>query len=111
MTDVTQTFHPFIHSCRLSSWRAAMKNVNVNRVKGIGCRRLLVAAAVLVGAYGIADGLGLRQYTSIISGTMSAGDWTSSVFLCIIYIGLYFGAVLAAPILALAALIEAGMKV
>jgi hypothetical protein len=65
----------------------------------------LIRAAILALAFAVFHALGLRENTSIICGTWPAGqtpgEWTAA--LGITYIALYFGFVLVAPILTLAA--------
>jgi hypothetical protein len=69
------------------------------------CGFLWIAAAVLV-VYLIGDGLGWREYTSILSGTVEPGQPGGRfLVLGVIYVLAYLGFVVAAPILVLAAAI------
>ena len=70
---------------------------------------MLALAAAIVLLYGILHVAGLREYTSVISGTFPEGASRSglTVALGVAYAGANLGAVVAAPILALGALIFA----
>ena len=72
---------------------------------------LLVRAVSLVVAYAIAHAFGLREYTSIFSGTSPPSGWrdTVSVGLGVAYVTFYLGFVLVAPVLALAAALFAAL--
>jgi hypothetical protein len=62
-------------------------------------------AVTLVVLYGVAEVAGLRQYATVLSGTAVHSNWDVSVIVCLIYLTLYFGAIVVAPILVLAAFI------
>ena len=54
--------------------------------------------------YLVCDGLGWREYTSVLSGTVEPGDQSGGfLVLGLIYVVAYLGFVVAAPILILAA--------
>ena len=71
---------------------------------GITPGGFLWLAAALVLVYLVCDGLGWREYTSVLSGTVEPGD-QGGRFLApgLIYVAAYLGFVVAAPLLALAA--------
>jgi hypothetical protein len=67
-------------------------------------------AVTLVVLYGVAELAGLRQYATILSGTAVHGNWDASVIVCLVYLTLYFGAIVVAPILVLAAFIYSALS-
>ena len=72
----------------------------------------LVRAFWLVLFFGVCHAAGLREHTTFLSGTAASADGAvnrSAVF-GVIYLCAYFGFVLVAPILALAAMILAGWQ-
>jgi hypothetical protein len=73
-------------------------------------RPLLVWAAVIWGLYGVANVLGLRSDMALLSGTIPTSNMGVGVVLCVVYLGLYLGAVFVAPVLVIAAAIEGGMR-
>ncbi len=74
-------------------------------------RGFATAAAVIAVGYGITHALGLRAYTSILSGTAPPGaGGTESVLLGLTYTAAYFACVIAAPILTIAAAIWWGWE-
>jgi hypothetical protein len=62
-------------------------------------------AVLIVLAFGVAHLFGLREHTSFLNGTTGSVElgYELSTFLGMTYLGLYFAAVLLAPILVLAA--------
>jgi hypothetical protein len=70
---------------------------------------LLTRAGVLVLAFLVLHACGLREYTTLVTGTAPGGGRVteSAVMLAIAYVAGYAGAVAAAPIMALAALLWA----
>lgn len=67
-------------------------------------RPLLIAALVMATLFAGAHLLGLRAYTAILSGTAPPGaSGGEAVALGLVYVILYFAAVIVAPILAIAA--------
>jgi hypothetical protein len=68
-------------------------------------RSLFVRATILWAAFALLHALGLRAYTSILSGTAPTGDPADlrAVALGCAYVVFYFAAVVVAPILTLAA--------
>lgn len=62
-------------------------------------------AVLIVALFGVAHILGLREYTAMISGTMASPSLGAEgcTLLAIIYMLLYFGTVVFAPILLIAA--------
>ena len=73
-------------------------------------RPLLIWAVVIVMLFGLANALGLRGYMTVLSGTMPSASAGVTMVLCVVYLALYLGAVLAAPILILATLIELAVR-
>jgi hypothetical protein len=69
---------------------------------------LLHLAALLALGFGALHGLGLRDYTSVLSGTSPGGGGISGgdALLCMLYVAGYFAALLGVPILTLAGLID-----
>ncbi|MGO8688990.1 MAG: hypothetical protein ACLQLG_05095 [Thermoguttaceae bacterium] len=81
-----------------------------SRIRWIFPRRLVTPggflwlAAALVLVYLVCDGLGWREYTSVLSGTVEPGDQGGRFLVPgLIYVAAYLGFVVAAPLLALAA--------
>jgi hypothetical protein len=68
-------------------------------------RYLTIRALALIVLFLAAHLAGLREYTTFISGTFEKGDPQTCVLLGSIYMLLYFGSVVLAPILLLAALL------
>jgi hypothetical protein len=67
-------------------------------------RGFVTAAAVIAVVFGILHALGLRPYTSILSGTAPPGaGGGEAVLLGLVYVAAYFACVVAAPVLAIAA--------
>jgi hypothetical protein len=71
----------------------------------LSARFFLVRAAALLILFALAHLLGLREYTTFLSGTTGSPDVSlrTSAFLGMIYLALYMGCVVLAPILVLAA--------
>jgi len=66
------------------------------------CSFLWIAAA-LVAVYLVCDGLGWREYTSVLSGTAEPGNSSDLCWLLgVIYVVAYLGVTVVAPILVLA---------
>ena len=66
-------------------------------------RYFATRAAGLCVLFALAHLCGLREYTTLLSGTVEGADMRTSMILGSIYLLLYFAAVLVAPVLALAA--------
>ncbi len=68
---------------------------------------LLQWAGLLLVIFFIAHLAGLRDFTSVLNGTIGSTsmDWKTAAFLGVAYVLIYLGVVLMVPILALAALI------
>jgi flagellar biosynthesis/type III secretory pathway M-ring protein FliF/YscJ len=64
-------------------------------------------AGLLLVIFFIAHLAGLRDFTSVLNGTIGSTsmDWNTAAFLGVAYVLIYLGVVLMVPILALAALI------
>jgi len=71
---------------------------------------LLMRAVVIWVSYGMANVFGMRHGMSLLSGTYPVADANVSVVMCVAYLGLYVGAVVVAPMLVIAALLEVGMR-
>lgn len=69
-----------------------------------------IPALALALAYGLAELLGLRRYTTFLSGTPVGGDYQTSAALGLLYLALYFGWTVVCPVLALAAVIYAALS-
>ncbi|MDQ2686669.1 MAG: hypothetical protein M3Y28_02255 [Armatimonadota bacterium] len=69
-------------------------------------RGFWIPVLALALAYSLAELLGLRRYTTFLSGTPVGGDYQTSAALGILYLALYFGWTVVCPILALAAVID-----
>jgi len=65
-----------------------------------------LTAIALWAGFGMASICGLRRFVAVLSGTSVGMDWPQAMALCILYIALYFGATLVAPILLLAGAID-----
>jgi hypothetical protein len=83
-----------------------VKNTETSPFKEV--RGFLILAAVNGLIFGIAHLAGLREYTTMISGTPIGRDALVSAALCVTYVLAYFGWVVVAPILVLTAAILAG---
>lgn len=68
-------------------------------------RGFWIPALVLALAYGLAEALGLRRYTTFLSGTAVGGDHQTSAALGVLYLALYFCWTVLCPILVLASII------
>jgi len=80
-----------------------------SRLREKGYFRLAAAAVALWVVFGAAHALGLRESVTVLSLTAPAGkSFEQAVAEMALYLLTYFGATLAAPILALAALLRAG---
>jgi hypothetical protein len=81
----------------------------VTRAPLLSPRGLMIRAALVALAFGLAHAAGLRAYTSILSGTSPTGNpadgW--AVLLGCVYVFLYFAFVLAVPIALIAAALMA----
>ena len=66
-------------------------------------RALLIRAAIIIVAYLITHLLGFRLYTCVLCGTMPGQNSNTLATLGIIYVLLYFGTVLVAPVFVIAA--------
>jgi len=73
-------------------------------------RPLLIRAVVIWVLYEVANALGLRADMALLSGTIPTANESVAVVLCVVYLGLYLGAVFVAPILVLTAGIEAVVR-
>lgn len=69
--------------------------------------RLFRVALILVGLFVVGHLAGLREMTGILSGTMPPAHY--ELFLGMFYVVLWFGAVLAAPMFALAGAFHLGI--
>jgi hypothetical protein len=69
---------------------------------------LLHLAALLALGFGALHGFGLRDYTSVLSGTSPGGGGISAgdALLCVLYVAGYFAALLGVPILTLAGVLN-----
>jgi len=77
-----------------------------SRLRPLSPFGFLVAAALIAACYGAAHLAGLRDDTSVLSGTAPSGSAARGL----LYVALHFAFVLAAPILALAALLLAAVE-
>lgn len=68
---------------------------------------LLEWAGLLVAIFCVAHLAGLRDFTSVLNGTVGSTsmNWQTAAFLGVAYVLIYLGVVLMVPILAIAALI------
>jgi hypothetical protein len=79
------------------------------RAEFLSARDLLQRALGLGGLFLLAHLAGLREFTSVLNGTVGsvAAGWKLSSFLALVYILLYLAFVILVPVLVLAALILA----
>jgi len=79
------------------------------RAEFLSARDLLQRALGLSGLFLLAHLAGLREFTSVLNGTVGsvAAGWKLSGFLALIYILLYLAFVILVPVLVLAAMILA----
>ena len=77
------------------------------RAEFLSARDLLQRALGLSGLFLLAHLAGLREFTSVLNGTVGsvAAGWKLSSFLALVYILLYLAFVILVPVLVLAALI------
>ncbi len=77
------------------------------RAEFLSARDMLQRACALSVMFLLAHLAGLREFTSVLNGTIGsvAAGWNLSAFLAIIYIVLYLAFVILVPILVLAAMI------
>src|SRR5512144_1826649 len=73
-------------------------------------RGMVLRAGLILAGFGLGHALGWREHTAFLSGTPTeAGtDLRISALLGVVYLAFYFGSVLAAPILLLAAVLLRG---
>ena len=69
-------------------------------------RPLLLRAVVIWVLYAVANILGMRHGMTLLSGTSPLADASMSTVECVVYLGLYLGAVIVAPILVIGSVIE-----
>lgn len=72
-------------------------------LKSVSPLGLAARALLLIGIYAVCELIGLRENTTFLSGTQAASAWNSTVVLGLLYLFAYYGFILAAPILLLAA--------
>src|SRR5262249_11704373 len=77
----------------------------LRRSEFLSPRDLVQRAIVIAIAFSIVHLAGLRDFTSVLNGTIGSTrlNWTASAFLGLIYVTAYLGVVLLVPILLLAA--------
>ena len=82
------------------NWRKLLVSDGLFSAKG-----LLLRAALVAVAYGVAHAAGWREYTSILCGTAPGGDpkAVSAVAFGVAYVILHFAFVIVVPVLLLAA--------
>ena len=71
---------------------------------------LAARAGLLVLVFALCEVAGLREYATFLSGTQQGGQWSSSVLGGVAYLFAYYGFVLVAPILLIAAGLLAGWR-
>ena len=78
---------------------------NLWRADFLSPKDLVRLSAMLLAIYAIANLAGLREFTSVLCGTMdsTALGWRMSAFLGLLYVFAYLGFVLVAPTLLIAA--------
>jgi len=69
-------------------------------------------AAVITFLFLVAHGVGLREYTSFLSGTAPSPDlgWKLTIFFGLLYLVFYFALVLFVPIFLLAAFLQRAIQ-
>jgi membrane protein implicated in regulation of membrane protease activity len=82
------------------------------RAEFLSARDLLQRAGVISVLFLVAHLAGLREFTSVLNGTVGsvAAGWKFSGFLALIYILLYLAFVILVPVLVLAAIILAAWQ-
>jgi hypothetical protein len=83
-----------------ADWWRWVKGVNLDPLSPRG---FFATAAILALAFGACSLAGLREDTTFLSGTPNGGSWPATVGRGVLYLYAYFGFVLLAPILCLAA--------
>ncbi len=86
----------------MKNWRRLFVSAGMFTATG-----LLVRAAVLAAAYGVAHAAGWRAYTSILCGTAPGGNPKDllAVACGVVYVALHFAWVLGVPVLVIAGLL------
>ena len=69
---------------------------------GVPLALAIAATAILLG-YALSLVLGWRDYVAVVSGTFASEDHNLDMVRCVAFLGFYFGAVVVAPILLIAA--------
>ncbi len=77
--------------------------VRLARLGALSPAGLAARAGLLVVAFAVCELVGLREYATFLSGTQHGLRWSSSVFGGVAYLFAYYGFVLAAPVLLIAA--------
>lgn len=77
----------------------------MSRLRLVSPPGFVVAALILGALYGAAHLAGLREDTTILSGSAPPGGGADAIALGLVYIALHFGFVIGAPVLVLAAAI------
>jgi len=74
----------------------------------LSARGMLVRAALVVATFVVCHALGFRAYTSVLSGTAAVAGMHHTVLgaVGLFYVLLYIGAVVLAPILVIAAILQ-----
>lgn len=76
---------------------------NFARLEAFSPAGLAARAGLLAAVFALCEAAGLREYATFLSGTQHGGQWLSSVLGGVAYLLAYYGFVLAAPILLIAA--------
>ena len=75
----------------------------LSRLEVLSSAGLVARAGLLATVFALCEVTGLREYATFLSGTQQGSQWSSSVFGGVAYLFAYYGFVLAAPILLIAA--------
>ena len=85
--------------------RSALTGLELFSPRGLAARAIL-----LVALYAVCEVAGLRENATFLSGTQATSAWNGTVVRGLIYLFAYYGFVLAAPILVIAATLLAAWE-
>lgn len=88
-----------------SRLRSALSGLELFSPRGLAAR-----AVLLVALYAVCEVAGLRENATFLSGTNASSAWSGTVWRGLLYLFAYYGFVLAAPILLIAAALLAAWE-
>ena len=85
-------------SARRSRLRSPLSGLELFSPRGLAARAVLLGTV-----YAVCEVSGLRENATFLSGTQAASAWSGTVWRGLLYLFAYYGFILAAPILLIAA--------